>query len=168
MLGNSLTQLRRRRGCMFAPSSLPPIFCRDPEGLLTRIVTMDETIVSFHTTETNKKQSKQWTPKRQPGSIKARVHATKKKQMVTVFFDAVGPVYTHITKKGSSVTGASAVKVLKAFLKQLKKKRPGWEEGYWFLHWENLPAHSAGEEVLEHVCALYAGFEASYFLFFPI
>ena len=63
--------------------------------------------------------------------------------MVTVFFDADGPVYTHIAKKGSSVNGASVVKVLKAFLKQLKKKRPDWEEGTWFLHWDNAPAHTA-------------------------
>ncbi len=76
-----------------------------------------------------KKQSKQWTLKGQTGPIKARVHATRKKQMVNVLFDAGGPVYSHIAKKGSSVNGASLVKVLKVFLKQLTKKRPDWRRG---------------------------------------
>lgn len=115
---------------------------RDSKAMLARVVTMDETMVSFHTPET-KKQSKQWIKKGQPGPIKARVHATRKKQMVTVFFDAAGVLYTHIAKKGASVNAASIIKVLAAFLKQLKKKRPDWEEGEWFFHWDNAPVHTA-------------------------
>ena len=56
-------------------------FCRravTDAGLLNKIVTMDESAVSFHTPET-KAQSKQWLPKGAPGQIKARVHASRKK-----------------------------------------------------------------------------------------
>jgi AraC-like DNA-binding protein len=50
-------------------------------AVLNNIVTMNESAVSFHTPET-KQQSKQWVKKGQPGPIKARVHATRSKQMV--------------------------------------------------------------------------------------
>ena len=66
--------------------------------------------------------------------------------MVTVFFEAAGPVYTHMTSKRSSLNGASIVKVMKAFLKQLKKKRPDFEEGSWFLHWDIAIAHNAHQD----------------------
>ena len=58
-----------------------------------------------------------------------RVIATRKKQMVTVFFVKDAILYTHIAKKGTSINAASIIKVLNAFLKPLKKKRPYWEEG---------------------------------------
>jgi DNA-binding transcriptional regulator YhcF (GntR family) len=47
---------------------------------LNNIVTMDESAVSFHTPET-KRQSKQWVKKGQPGPLKAKVHASRSKQM---------------------------------------------------------------------------------------
>ncbi len=63
-------------------------------AVLNNIVTMDESAVSFHTSET-KKQLTEWVKKGQPGLIKARVHATRSKQMVLVFFDAKGVIYTN-------------------------------------------------------------------------
>ena len=56
----------------------------EPEDFLRRIITMDESVVCFHTPKT-KQQSKQWLPKGTPGPIKARVHASRKKQMVMAF-----------------------------------------------------------------------------------
>jgi histone-lysine N-methyltransferase SETMAR len=44
--------------------------------MLDNIVTMDETMVSYHMLET-KKQSKQWIAKGKPGPIKARVQASR-------------------------------------------------------------------------------------------
>jgi hypothetical protein len=54
--------------------------------LLNNIVTMDESAVSFNTPET-KSVSKQWVKKGQPGPRKAKVHVTRTKKMVLVFFD---------------------------------------------------------------------------------
>jgi AraC-like DNA-binding protein len=71
-------------------------------AVLNNIVTMDESAVSFHTPET-KQQSKQWVKKGQPGPIKARVHATRSKQMVLVFFDSQGVIYTDYVPKGDRV-----------------------------------------------------------------
>jgi len=115
---------------------------RNSMAMLDRIITMDETMVSFHTPQT-KKQSKQWIPKGQPGPIKARVHSTRTKQMVLAFFDAKGLVYTKIVPKGTKVNGNYIVKVLSTFMKQLKKKRPAMAAGEWFFHWDNAPVHTA-------------------------
>lgn len=74
------------------------------------------------------------------------------KRMVMVFFDAAGVLYTHIVKKGTAVNAAVILKVLAAFLKQLKKKRPAWEEGSWMFHWDNASVHTAAA-VLEFLAA---------------
>ncbi len=94
--------------------------------MLDAIVTMDETMVSYHTPET-KKQSKQWIPRGQPGPLKARVHASRTKQMVVAFFDSLGLIYTHIVPKGASINAASinaayTIKVLGTFLEHFKKR----------------------------------------------
>lgn len=110
--------------------------------MLDNIVTMDETMVSFHTPET-KRQSKQWTKKGSPGPLKAKVHATRTKKMVLAFFDSKGLVYTNIVPKGQTVNSDYIVKVLATFLKQYKKKRPEKAAGDWFLHWDNAPVHTS-------------------------
>jgi hypothetical protein len=69
------------------------IRCRS-KAMLDNIVTMDESAVSFHTPET-KQQFKQWLKEGEPGPIKAKVHATRAKQMVLVFFDSKGLIYTN-------------------------------------------------------------------------
>jgi hypothetical protein len=63
---------------------------------------MDETMVSYHTPET-KKASKQWIKKGLPGPIKAKLHASRTKQMLLAFFDSKGLIYTHIVPRGSTI-----------------------------------------------------------------
>jgi hypothetical protein len=67
---------------------------RHSKAMLDSIVMMDELAVSFHTPET-KQQSKQWLKKGEPGLIKAKVHATRAKQMVLAFLDSKGLIYTN-------------------------------------------------------------------------
>jgi histone-lysine N-methyltransferase SETMAR len=104
------------------------------------IITMDELAVSFHTPET-KQQSKQWLKKGELGPIKAKVHATRAKQMVLAFFDKKGLIY--YVPRGTTVNVRYIVEALGSFLKILKKKRPVWAAGEWFLHWDNAPVHTA-------------------------
>jgi uncharacterized protein YnzC (UPF0291/DUF896 family) len=59
---------------------------RCSKAMLENIVMMDESAALFHTPKT-KQQSKQWLKKGEPGPIKAKVHATREKQMVIAFFD---------------------------------------------------------------------------------
>ena len=115
---------------------------RDSMHRLTKIVTMDETMVSFHTPET-KKQSKRWIQKGKPGPMKARVHASRQKQMVLVFFDAKGVIYTNIVPRGQTVNAAYITKALAAFMKNMRTKRPELVSGEWFFHWDNAPVHTA-------------------------
>jgi histone-lysine N-methyltransferase SETMAR len=111
-------------------------------SMLDEIVTMDETMVSFHTPET-KKQSKQWIEKGKPGPIKARVHASRTKQMVMAFFDSRGLIYSHIVPKGAKINATYIVKVLGIFLKKFRQKRPEMAARQWFFHWDNAPVHTA-------------------------
>ena len=115
---------------------------RHSMAMLDRIVTMDATMVSYHTPET-KRQSKKWIPKGQPGPIKARVHATWTKQIVLAFLDTKGLIYSNIVPRGSTVNAAYIMKALSTFMKYLKKKRPQMVEGEWWFHWDNAPVHTA-------------------------
>jgi len=101
-------------------------------SVLGKIITMDESAVSFPTPET-KKQSKQWLKKGSLGPIKARVHASREKQMVIPFFDKNGIIFTNIVPRGKTVTGTYMVGALRMFLRRLKQKRPELAEDEWFL-----------------------------------
>jgi len=148
---------------------------RNSMAMLDQIITMEKTMVSFHTPQT-KKQSKQWIPKGKPGPIKARVHSTRTKQMVLAFFDAKGLVDTNIVPKDTKVNGNYIVKVLSTFMKQLKKKRPAMAAGEWFFLRDNSPVHTAGavrnwlaareEQVLEHPPYL-PDLAPAYFFYLP-
>jgi histone-lysine N-methyltransferase SETMAR len=110
-------------------------------AMLDSIVMMDESAVSFHTPE-SKMQSNQWTKKGQPGPIKAKVHATKSKQMVLTFFNK-GLIYTNYVPKVQTVNANFIVETLRKFLATFKKKRPNMAAGEWFFHWDNAPVHTA-------------------------
>ena len=89
---------------------------------------MDESAVSFHTPET-KAQSKQWLPKGTPGPLKARVAASRKKQMVFAFFDNAGLIYQHYAPLGTKANADYLIEVLGRFLKSFRKKRPQMAAG---------------------------------------
>jgi hypothetical protein len=55
-------------------------------SILDNIVTMDEMMISYYTPET-KRMSREWTLKGKPGPLKAKVQASRRKQMVFAFFD---------------------------------------------------------------------------------
>ncbi len=72
------------------------------KSFLGKIITMDESAVSMHT-PTSKVQSKQWLKKGTPGPIKAKVAASRTKQMVLTFFDNKGVIYTNYVRRGATV-----------------------------------------------------------------
>jgi histone-lysine N-methyltransferase SETMAR len=111
-------------------------------AMMDNIVTMDETMVSYHTPQT-KRQSKQWIKKGSPGPVKAKVAASCTKQMLVAFFDKKGLVYTHIMPRGVTINANYAIIVLGKFMKHLRIKRPAMVDQEWFLHWDNAPVHTA-------------------------
>ena len=115
---------------------------RQSKAMLDNIVTMDELAVSFHTPET-KQQSKQWIKKGMPGPLKAKVHATRTKQMVLAFFDSKGLIYTNYVPRGTTINAIYIVKALGQFMKILRKKRPVMVKQKWFFHWDTAPVHTA-------------------------
>jgi histone-lysine N-methyltransferase SETMAR len=110
--------------------------CRHSMALLDSIVIIDESVVSFHMPET-RQQLKQWTKKGQPGPIKAKVHATRNKQIVLTFFDNKGLINTSYVPSGKTVN------TLSRFLAIFKKKQPNMVAGEWFFHWDNALVYTA-------------------------
>ena len=113
-----------------------------PEVFLSKIITMDETKVSFYNLET-KEQSKQWLRKESLAPTKAKSQASRKKQMVFAFFDDSGSVYEHYASVGTKINGDYIIEVLRKFLRILPRKRPLLAEEGWLLHCDNAPVHTA-------------------------
>ena len=111
-------------------------------GFLQEIVTMDESMVAFHTPET-KEQSKQWLPKGTPGPLKAKSQASRQKQMVLAFFDHKGMIYTNMVPRGQTVNAVYIVDTLKVFFQHLNRKRPDLAKRGIIFHWDNAPVHTA-------------------------
>ncbi len=62
-------------------------------AMLDSMVTMDELAVSFHSWRPSSSRSN-GLKKGQPGPVKGKVHSTRSKQMVLVFFDNRGVLDT--------------------------------------------------------------------------
>jgi hypothetical protein len=92
-------------------------------SMLDRIITMDGTLVSSFTPET-KRMSKEWTLKGKPGPLKAKVQASRSKQMVFAFFDSRSLIYTHIASRSATINAPYVVDVLGKFWRSLRLKRP--------------------------------------------
>jgi hypothetical protein len=109
---------------------------------LNNIVTMDASNVSFLTPET-KRQAKQWVKKGQPGPLKAKVHASRTKQMVLVVFDAKAVIFTNFVPKGEIVNASYIQTALARFLKVFRHKRSIMATQERGLHWDNAPVNNA-------------------------
>lgn len=124
----------------------------DDPSSLTRIVTMDETMVSLFTPE-RKEQSKQWLPKGSPAPVKAKTQASRRKRMVLAFFDANGLIYSRIADENTRVNANYIVDTLNRFLNRFQRKRPElWAQKNWWFHWDNASVHTAAV-VMEHLTA---------------
>ena len=99
-------------------------------------------MVSFYTEKT-KERSKERLRKGSPAPTNAMHIETRKKQMVLVFFDCRGIIYTRYAPVSYKVDAAYIIDVMSAFLKSLKKKRPELTEKDWIFHWDNAPVHKA-------------------------
>jgi len=115
---------------------------RDTLAYLDEVVTMDETMVSLHTTE-SKIMLKQWVEKGQPFPIKARVHASPNKIMVLAFVYSKGLTYTNNVPHGTTNNSAFIIKALQVLMKGLRQKRPRIERQGFKLHWDNAPVHTS-------------------------
>jgi hypothetical protein len=93
---------------------------------------MDESGVSLNMPW---EQLKQLTKKWQPGPLKAKVHATRTKQMVLAFFYIEGLIYTIYIQRGKKINSDYTMEALFWFLaifKKFKKKLPTMVAGEQF------------------------------------
>ena len=75
--------------------------------------------------------------------LKAKVHASRDKQMIMAFFGNVSMIYYCIVPKGKPVNNDYIIDVLKRFLKIIQKKRLEMASNKCFLHWNNVLVHTA-------------------------
>ena len=75
--------------------------------------------------------------------IKAKVQTSRTKQMLFVFIDNKGLVYTHIVPKATTINANYILVALGKLMIHLRKKRPEMTTGQWFFHWDNAPVHTA-------------------------
>ena len=108
--------------------------------MLDQNITMDKLAASMHSAYSRNKAAVQAVAKKgTPGPVKAKVHATRTKTMMLVFFNSQRMVYTNYVPKGDSVNGNFISGALRTFLKHLKKKMPETVEEEWFLHCVTMP-----------------------------
>jgi len=79
-----------------------------------------------------------------PQAKKARQIRSNVKTMLISSFDATGTVHKEFVRPGQTVNEQFCLKVLKRLCDSVQKKRPEmWSSGNWFLHHDNIPAHTA-------------------------
>ncbi|QQP37252.1 Mariner Mos1 transposase, partial [Caligus rogercresseyi] len=102
-------------------------------GFLDKVVTNDETCVSFFTPE-SKQGSSQWLPKGSNPPLKFKRQESRKKQMRDL--PALSP--------DEDLRHAAVFKgVMNMFLKKFKEKRPEMAKRDWYFHFDNAPCHTA-------------------------
>jgi hypothetical protein len=100
-------------------------------AMLDNFVTMDKTMMCNHTPET-KKQSMHC----QPGPVLAKVHYSRTKLMLLVFFESKGLMYSNIVPKGSAVNRKYIVKAL-GLSEAVEEKEACVVEQEWWFHQVN-------------------------------
>jgi hypothetical protein len=101
-------------------------------SMLDWIVTMDESAVAFHIDETavtfhypQKEAAEQTVAwEGHAGLFRAKVHATRIKQMILALFDNKGLIYTNYVPQGNTMNAKYIMEALGKFLEIFKQKRP--------------------------------------------
>ena len=116
---------------------------REGPDTLDMIVTMDETMMPDFIPE-RKRMSSQWLPKGSSAPIKAKTQESRKKRMVTTFFDSRGILYSTVAPLGTKINARYFIKVLDEFIKHAKRKRMHIKgPSSILLHLDNCPVHTA-------------------------
>lgn len=128
------------------------LYDEDPAQFQRRVVTGDETWIFWHDPET-KEMSKQWLPKGGRPPVKAKVVKSASKTMMTLFFDAEGPLLVDFLEKGSTINGQYYAQLLTRLRDSIQEKRRGKLRAGVLLLDDNAPVHKAGV-VLDHLRAM--------------
>ena len=118
-------------------------YWEEGDAFLDRVVTGDETWVHFVNAET-KEQSKQWMHTQSPNKPKKwKQTFSKRKMMVTVFWDRKGILLTEFMTPGTTITSEVYYETLKKLRRSIQNKRCGMlTSGVIILH-DNARPHTA-------------------------
>lgn len=117
----------------------------DEDTFTARIVTGDETWVSVFEPET-KNESRQWQEKGEQRPQKAIKSRSRKKSMLTVFFNVDGIVLIQFTRPPGTIDTDSYCATLALLKERIRRKRPHlWTnpDTKFLLHHDNALAHMA-------------------------
>ncbi len=115
---------------------------------MSRIVTGDETWISTFMAET-KAESRQWQEKGELRPRKAKQVRSRKKSMLTVFFDIKGILLIQFNMPKETIDADRYCATLAQLKENVRRKRPElWEQNEegdrkFLLHHDNAPAHTA-------------------------
>ncbi len=127
---------------------------RQDDSILSRVVTGDETWVCIHEVQT-KQMSSEWIPKGAAAlrPMKPRRDRFARKQMLTVFYDEMGPILIDFLPPGEAVTADQYLEVLQRLKERIRRKRPHlWakdptvndpNQRRFIIHHDNATPHTA-------------------------
>lgn len=114
----------------------------DPDDIISRLVTGDETWVHMYDPE-SKMESMEWRTSDEGAPKKFKVQSSAGKVMATIFWDCKGILLIDYLEKGKTVTGEYYANVLKQLREAIKEKRRGKLASKVLLLHDNAPAHGS-------------------------
>jgi histone-lysine N-methyltransferase SETMAR len=116
------------------------MFCSHSLAILNKIVTMDESAVSFHTPRQSSKASIGWERVSLPHQGSRCMPAGARRWSWPS--STKGVIYTNYVPRGTTVNANYILESLVKFLKVFMQKRPEMEAGDWWFHWDNALVHT--------------------------
>lgn len=137
-----LTQLHKQTRLDICKKHLDR-YGNEGDNFLDRIITGDETWIHHYEPE-SKRQSMEWKHPNSPCKKKFKTQPSAGKLMLTVFWDARGPVLEHYGERGTTINSVRYSEMLTDRLKPaIRSKRRGLlSEGVVLLH-DNARPHTA-------------------------
>ena len=116
---------------------------KEGDGMLSRIMTGDETWV-YHITPESKQQSLHWKHTGSPKRKKFKQTISTRKIMCTVFWDRQGVLLVEFLPQGTTINSAVYCETLKKLRRAIQNKRRGMPSPT-ILHHDNAQPHSAAQ-----------------------
>lgn len=128
------------------------LYDQDGEHFLNRIVTGDETWVSYKTPE-SKRQSMEWHHSNSPSKpTKEKPNLNTRKLMATVFWDRKGLIHVEFMPRGETINSEAYCQTLNRLRRAIQNKRRGKLSEKIFLIHDNARPHASVQtrQVLEN------------------
>lgn len=112
---------------LISPKECLRIFSRNPNEILRRFITVDETWI-HHTTPEGKQQSKQWISTNEGAPKKTKMGQSVNKVMSTLFWNLLGVIRIDDLVKSKTITGEYCPHPMDRFDTVVKQKRSHGKE----------------------------------------